>query len=234
MIPHHQPALHIAALADDPAALASLQERLGDLGMAVVATASVRSAPVFERTQVDLRVIVMPQSPLHPAAFSTFRRADQPPVFALHHSAAMRQLLLMAELGVNGHALTSVAELDLELGLRVVARGGLFLCPAMREALRRSFHEQVAQLSEEEAQLIALVSSGHANAVIARTFGLTEKMVEYRLRQLCERLGLANKIELAAWWGRRLLSLHHQQGPPPCTFEVAEHPTAQFDAPLET
>ncbi|NJM07934.1 helix-turn-helix transcriptional regulator [Candidatus Gracilibacteria bacterium] len=50
--------------------------------------------------------------------------------------------------------------------------------------------------------VLSMVAAGASNRVIANKLGISEKMIEYRLRQLSQQLGVHTKPELAAWWSR--------------------------------
>ena len=49
----------------------------------------------------------------------------------------------------------------------------------------------VASLTEQQREILALVAKGLSNSAIGRTLALADKSVEYHLRQIYLRLGLA-------------------------------------------
>lgn len=58
-------------------------------------------------------------------------------------------------------------------------------------------------LTEREWQVVALVAEGHKNKEIGAMLGTTEFVVKNYLRNIFDKLGLWNRVELALWYVSR-------------------------------
>jgi len=57
--------------------------------------------------------------------------------------------------------------------------------------------------NEREQRIIALVSRGLKNSEVAQAVGTTEHVVKNYLRDIYDKLGLWNRVELALWYEAR-------------------------------
>jgi len=57
--------------------------------------------------------------------------------------------------------------------------------------------------SEREQRIIALVAQGLKNSEVAQAVGTTEHVVKNYLRDIYDKLGLWNRVELALWYEAR-------------------------------
>jgi len=57
--------------------------------------------------------------------------------------------------------------------------------------------------SERERRIIALVAQGLKNSEVAQAVGTTEHVVKNYLRDIYDKLGLWNRVELALWYEAR-------------------------------
>jgi len=57
--------------------------------------------------------------------------------------------------------------------------------------------------SEREQRIIALVAQGLKNSEVAEVVGTTEHVVKNYLRDIYDKLGLWNRVELALWYEAR-------------------------------
>ena len=55
------------------------------------------------------------------------------------------------------------------------------------------------ELSHPQLRLVQLVGEGRSNREIARIIGTTEQAVQDRLREIQNKLGLSNRLELMFW-----------------------------------
>jgi two-component system response regulator NreC len=201
----HQPPLRTAVIVGDLLALPELTTRLAAVNVSVIATASADAAPVFDRDHIDFLIVIIDEGSQKALSTIHFLRSTcQTPVLALYSAPTFRYVFIAYSFGANGHALLSATSTELGLAVATVAQGGLFICPTLWRQFGQMFLGQTQALTAEDIALLTLVSSGKSNLAIAEILGATAKGVEYRISQMCERLQLANKIELAAWWGRRL------------------------------
>jgi DNA-binding NarL/FixJ family response regulator len=57
--------------------------------------------------------------------------------------------------------------------------------------------------NERERRIIALVAQGLKNSEVAQAVGTTEHVVKNYLRDIYDKLGLWNRVELALWYEAR-------------------------------
>jgi len=57
--------------------------------------------------------------------------------------------------------------------------------------------------TERERRIIALVAQGLKNSEVAQAVGTTEHVVKNYLRDIYDKLGLWNRVELALWYEAR-------------------------------
>ncbi|MCA9801013.1 MAG: response regulator transcription factor [Cyanobacteria bacterium HKST-UBA02] len=113
-------------------------------------------------------------------------------------------LNLCLEAGASGYVLKASPTTDVFQAIITVARGGVFIDPAMaRKVAERmvrqkdNFNEAIsATLSDRESEVLRLVARGNTNKEIGELKNLSEKTVEtYRARAM-EKLGLAKRSDL--------------------------------------
>ncbi|HXF69381.1 MAG TPA: response regulator transcription factor [Thermoflexus sp.] len=127
-------------------------------------------------------------------------------ILTMHEDEAyLRQAL--AE-GAAGYIIKRATDEELVTAIRAVARGEIYIHPAMTRALLEDLipapklpeaHEPWESLSEREQQVLRLVAVGHTNQEIADRLGLSVKTVEtYRARGM-EKLGLRTRAQLVRY-----------------------------------
>jgi len=57
--------------------------------------------------------------------------------------------------------------------------------------------------NEREQRIIALVAQGLKNGEVAQVVGTTEHVIKNYLRDIYDKLGLWNRVELALWYEAR-------------------------------
>ncbi|MFT0875403.1 response regulator transcription factor [Rhodopseudomonas palustris] len=117
--------------------------------------------------------------------------------------ANLRRLL---KLGVAGYILKRSATDELIRGIHAVAKGGVYLDPAIAgQALGRVVHaaptnlgetSQISHLSARELDVLRLASVGHSNKVISAKLQVGPKSVETYKARAMEKLGFTNRVEL--------------------------------------
>lgn len=127
-------------------------------------------------------------------------------ILTMHEDEAyLRQAL--AE-GAAGYLIKRATDEELVAAIRAVARGEVYIHPAMTRALLEDLlpmpetvetPEPWESLSEREQQVLRLVAMGHTNQEIADRLGLSVKTVEtYRARGM-EKLGLRTRAQLVRY-----------------------------------
>lgn len=116
----------------------------------------------------------------------------------------LRQLL---ELGVAGYILKRSAAEELLRAIRAVAKGGLYLDPAVAgkavgfvppRAARQGAAES-AELSAREIDVLRLTASGHSNKSTANELRIGVKTVETYKARAMEKLGFETRVELVRY-----------------------------------
>jgi DNA-binding NarL/FixJ family response regulator len=110
--------------------------------------------------------------------------------------------------GAGGFLLKAGDPRELIAGVHAVAGGGAYLSPAVarhvisrwtdgRRERGRAARDRIADLTEREQQVLALVGQGLSNAEIARRLFLVEGTVKAYVSTLLTRLGVRNRVQAA-------------------------------------
>ncbi|WP_444546047.1 response regulator [Virgisporangium aurantiacum] len=110
--------------------------------------------------------------------------------------------------GASGFLLKAGDPRELIAGVHAVAGGGAYLSPAVarhvisrwtdgRHDRDRAARHRIADLTEREQQVLALVGQGLSNAEIARRLFLVEGTVKAYVSTLLTRLGVRNRVQAA-------------------------------------
>jgi DNA-binding NarL/FixJ family response regulator len=99
--------------------------------------------------------------------------------------------------GAAGYLLKGSAVAELELAIRAVARGDIYLSPAVSrsvvdEYVRRTGGEAdpLAALTPRQREVLQLVAEGHSSKDIAQQLGLSYRTIETHRNQLMKRLDI--------------------------------------------
>jgi DNA-binding NarL/FixJ family response regulator len=109
--------------------------------------------------------------------------------------------------GAAGYVLKQVGNEELIRAIQAAARGESALDPSttarlltrVREAERKADEDAFRDLSNREMDVLIHLARGKTNAEIGRLLNLSEKTVENYVGKIFEKLGLKNRIELAAY-----------------------------------
>jgi two-component system response regulator DevR len=109
--------------------------------------------------------------------------------------------------GAMGYVLKQVGNEDLLRAIQAAARGEALLDPKttarllvrVRSADRKAEEDAFRDLSDREMDVLAPLARGKTNAEIGRLLNLSEKTVGNYIGSMFEKLGLNNRIELAAY-----------------------------------
>ncbi|HET8629407.1 MAG TPA: response regulator transcription factor [Thermomicrobiales bacterium] len=104
----------------------------------------------------------------------------------------------MLDVGADGYLLKEAAAGELARAIETVARGEVYLSPAVARRLlaqaRRGVEreDRAALLTERERAVLALAAGGATSKEIARALGLSAKTVENHRAHILAKLGVAN------------------------------------------
>jgi len=105
-------------------------------------------------------------------------------------------------LGAAGYLLKSSPRAELELAIRAVERGDVWLTPSVSKSVVAALvrgedpGEHWELLTPRQREVLQLVSEGHSSKEIAYRLGLSTKTVESHRAQLMKRLGVHSTAEL--------------------------------------
>lgn len=111
--------------------------------------------------------------------------------------------------GASGYILKRINPDELLAGIRTVAGGGSLLDPALVEKVFRRLRGEVvddplvADLTEREHEVMALVAEGLSNREIAERMFLAEKTIKNYVSTLLTKLGMSRRTEVVAFAARR-------------------------------
>jgi DNA-binding NarL/FixJ family response regulator len=90
--------------------------------------------------------------------------------------------------GARGFLPKSAASAELELAIRTVARGELYLSPEISHDAAQEQAKPAAKLTPRQLEVLALIANGKSTKDIARALSISAKTVETHRAQLMERL----------------------------------------------
>ena len=174
-----------------------------DLCVTAAATDGERLLEALRRFRPDVAVVDLKMPYLDGCACIRQLRAEGLAVRVLVLSAlcdgpSLREAI---EAGADGFALkTDPPEMTLA-AIRQVAAGQMVFPQGARRWLTRGSEPE--PLSEREGDVLELVAEGRSNLEIAKALHLSANTIKFHLRNLYEKLGVANRTEAAARYHRR-------------------------------
>jgi DNA-binding NarL/FixJ family response regulator len=169
-----------------PQTLAALQKFSADILIFEAALAQNPSDAVSDllRQGPPCRLVVVLQEPDQDMTLEVFRRGA--------HGVVFREI--EPEMLVD--CLRKVAQGEPWLGARAIA----WVLDAYRtQALRPAGSRPKVQLTPKEALIVSCVTQGMKNKEIALRVGTTEQVVKNYLRKVYDKLGVADRLELALY-----------------------------------
>jgi DNA-binding NarL/FixJ family response regulator len=144
------------------------------------------------------------------------RNAPETRVIMLTSFADDEMLFDAIEAGASGYVLKQIGSDDLVRALETVGRGDNMLDPAVtqrvfqhvRENARRAEDETFATLTDQELNILALITEGLTNKEIAGQIFLSEKTVRNYVSSILNKLNLASRAEAAAFAVRHHIQNH--------------------------
>jgi DNA-binding NarL/FixJ family response regulator len=111
------------------------------------------------------------------------------------------RILDALDAGAIGYLLKDAEPDELYSGIRAAARDESPLTPKAARAVvaARSERAPAQELSDREREVLALVSAGLANKVIAQRLGISEKTVKHHMTNIMQALGVSDRTQAALW-----------------------------------
>jgi len=199
-------------LADDHALIrAGLRQLIdGQRDTCVIGEAEDGEAAVRGAHELAPDVVVMDLSmPRLDGAGATRRIRRECPavqvvVLTVHEESPYLSHLL--KVGAGGYVLKRTAPDELVHAIRVVARGGVYVDPAVASKLVTQYMDRLAdgpashqELSDREREVLIQIAHGYGNKEIARDLNLSVKTVETYKARLSEKLGVRSRVEIARY-----------------------------------
>jgi DNA-binding NarL/FixJ family response regulator len=181
---------------------ASLRSLLADFsGVEVVAEASDgRSALdliAAHRPEIVLMDISMPGLNGLEATHQITKDHPGVRVIVLSMHAGEEYVLRALRSGASGYVLKGSAPSELQLALASVARGDVFLSPAISRHVIEVYlsgsghpNSSLEQLTPRQREILQLIAEGRSNKEMARLLGASVKTIESHRASLMERLGI--------------------------------------------
>lgn len=112
--------------------------------------------------------------------------------------------------GASGFLLKQVRGTDLATAVREVASGKSLLDPGVHDRVLRRLRGEtgdadrdlLAQLTEQERRILALIAEGNTNRQIAESVHLAEKTVKNYVSNLLSKMGMSRRTEAAVFAAR--------------------------------
>ena len=147
-----------------------------------------------QRPDVLLMDIGMPRLNGVEAAARLTREGSRPRVIILSMHTSEEHVLRAIRAGAAGYLLKDAKPPELEAAVRAVARGEIYLSPAISryvvQDVRRGGGESgpLDRLTPRQREVLQLIAEGNTTKAIASRLGLSVKTVETHRAQLMERL----------------------------------------------
>jgi DNA-binding NarL/FixJ family response regulator len=209
-------------LADDHALVRSgfraLIQRFSDIEVVAEAAGGweMLELTAKHRPQIVLLDITMPGLNGLDALAELRRRAPATRVLVVSMHTGEEYVRRALRAGASGYLLKDAAVPELELAIRAVARGEIYLSPALSKLLVADFLERAGRtesandrLTPRQRQILQLIAEGQTTKEIAAHLGLSIKTVETHRTQLMERLDvhdIAGLVRYAIRTGLVMLS----------------------------
>jgi DNA-binding NarL/FixJ family response regulator len=123
--------------------------------------------------------------------------------------------------GAKGYILKNTEPEDLVQAIINIAQGGVIISPVMAAKLLTEFKDhgqekqplpaEEAELSPREDEVLRLVAQGATNREIADSLYISENTVKTHLRNIMDKLHLANRSQAAAYAVKKGLVPHSKQ-----------------------
>lgn len=185
------------------AALLGSQPEFQVVGEAADGFEAVRQAQLLQ-PDIVLMDIGMPGLSGVDAAREIRRRLPATRVLALTQHDEEGYLRRMLKAGASGYVVKKAVDAELFTALRTVARGELYLHPAMTRLLvEEVVHgpaagggERGEQLSDREREVLRLLAMGYTNREVAQALSVSIKTAETYKARISDKTGLQRRSDL--------------------------------------
>ncbi|WP_091324777.1 response regulator [Geodermatophilus ruber] len=173
--------------------------------MRVVGTAADGAEALAAVTRLSPHVVLMDLSmPVMDGVAATRRIAAEHPhveVLVLTSFSDQQRVMEALDAGAGGYVLKDTEPADLLAAIRSTARGYSPLDPRVARTVlhARRGPARLADLTEREQEVLALVGRGLANKQIARALGIREGTVKAHLTSVFQRIGVRDRTSAALW-----------------------------------
>jgi len=186
------------------------QENISVVGEAVNGLEAIEKAGEL-RPDVILMDLNMPQCSGLEATQALQTKMPQVNILVLTVSDNEADLFAAIKFGATGYILKNTEPEELVQAIYHIAQGGVILSPIMASKLLAEFkdletgaekkpaQEAESNLSPREDEVLHLVSQGATNKEIADSLFISENTVKTHLRNIMDKLHLANRSQAAAY-----------------------------------
>ena len=161
------------------------------------------AASMASELQPEVAVLDMPVATGVEAARCMRESAPHTEQVLLTTDVDDRSVLEALRAGVKGYVLKSQAAVDLFQAIREVARGGVYLSPAVSGVLVQAWQQNTElppdPLTSRTREVLRLVAEGQTTKEIAQTLGLSVKTAESHRTRIMSRLGIHHTAGLVRY-----------------------------------
>lgn len=211
----HNPPLRLMLVDDHEIVLMGLRTLLeGQPGLAIVGQAATAAEAIDRADHTLPDLILMDVRLPDESGVEACReiRARHPEIRVIMLTSHPDDNAVMASImaGASGYVLKQTRGRALIEAIRTVGAGGSLLDPAITEkvldrvrAAAGSGTNRLAQLTDQERHILALLAEGKTNRQIAEALHLSAHTIKNYVSDILKKLGVARRAQAAAYYSRR-------------------------------